>query len=169
MPASSASTDFSLSICTGRPTMTHDDRVRHSWQKYDDRTASQSRPPMGRQFINCTSFILLFFPSSLSHSLSLSLPRFDRVLLRRPIRRSCDTSTGTSASGMAQFAPLRSRAENLHHLLLLISLLVSPRRSFTMYVGRDETVPRAGPHRGLTPRSIIRDGPSAFNYGICYT
>ena len=35
--------------------MTHDDRVRHSWQKYDDRTASQSRPPMGRQFINCPS------------------------------------------------------------------------------------------------------------------
>ena len=109
--------------------MTHDDRVRHSWQKYDDRTASQSRPPMGRQFINCTSFILLLsFPSSLSLSHSLSFR--SRDLLRRPIRRKEElrhVHWNLCLSGMAQFAPfrLRSRAENLLLLLVAVSQCTS--------------------------------------------
>lgn len=110
--------------------MTHDDRVRHSWQKYDDRTASQSRPPMGRQFINCTSFILLLVLSILPLPLSHSLSFRSRDLLRRPIRRKEElrhVHWNLCLSGMAQFAPfrLRSRAENLLLLLVAVSQCTS--------------------------------------------
>lgn len=144
--------------------MTHDDRVRHSWQKYDDRTASQSRPPMGRQFINCTSFILLLVLSILPLPLSLSL-----VSIERPFAAPYSEEGGVATRPLEPLPQWNGPVCAIPPSIPSGKSPPPPRRSFTMYIGRDETVPRAGPHRGLTPRSIIRDGLSAFNYGICYT
>lgn len=117
VPASSASTDFSLSICTDNDSRT----TAFAIPGRNTTTALRRNrfPPMGRQFINCTSFILLSFPPSLS--LSLPLSRFDRVLLRRPIRRKGVATRRPleplpvewpSSRDFTSFR-LRSRAENL--------------------------------------------------------
>lgn len=141
VPASSASTDFSLSICTGRPpTMTHG-RPRSPF------LAEIRRPHcVAIAFRLWVDNLLIVRPLSSCpfHRLSLS-PSFSfrSSPFAAPYSEegSCDTSsTGTSAGGVAQFA-------RLHFIPPSIPSGKSPPRRFTMYVVTKRASPRPHPSK----------------------